>query len=49
MTSSDFPRILPHPNRLTATWEPVVPLVARNQVLHGPQAASRLRLPVVEL
>jgi len=49
VTSSDFPRILPHPNRMSGTWEPVEPAVARNQVLHGPRAGSRLRLPVVEL
>ena len=49
VTSSDYPRILPHPNRMSPTWSPADPLVATHQVGHGPQAMSRLRLPVVEL
>ena len=47
VTSSDFPRILPHRNRLAPLWEgDAVP--ARNRVLHGPSAPSRLLLPVLE-
>lgn len=47
ITSSDFPRILPHSNRMTDLWDGAPPVKARNQVLHGPQ--TRLKLPVIPL
>ena len=49
LTSSDFPRILPHPNTMARPWAKTDPVVARNSVHHGPGAFSCLRLPVVEL
>lgn len=49
VTSSDFPRILPHPNTLGAPFEAWRPQVARQSVLHGPGVGSHLRLPVIEL
>ena len=49
LTSSDFPRILPHPNTIAAPWAETKPVVARNSVLHGPETLSRLKLPVIEL
>ena len=48
IAGSDFPRILPNPNRMSAPWDGVEPVVADNQVLHGPQYLSRLLLPAVE-
>lgn len=48
ITSSDFPRILPHPNTLAAPWAETPPVVARNTVMHGAGAPSRLLLPVME-
>ncbi len=47
VTSSDFPRILPHPNRIAPLFEGD-PIVARNSILHGPEFPSRLHLPVIE-
>lgn len=47
VTSSDFPRILPHSNTMAAPWQESDPLVARNTVLHGPDACSCLHLPVL--
>ena len=49
ITSSDFPRILPHPNSMAPTWREKKPVVARNAVLHGPATPSCLSLPVVDL
>jgi len=49
ITSSDFPRILPHPNTLAPPWTETKPVVARNSVLHGPGTLSYLKLPVIEL
>ena len=48
VTSSDFPRILPHPNTMAPPWAETRPVVARNSILHGPGALSCLRLPVIE-
>lgn len=48
VTGSDFPRILPNPNSIASPWEPVDPVVATNQLLHGPGTASRLSLPIAE-
>jgi len=47
ITSSDFPRILPNPNRVTELWSAAPPVRARNQVVHGPR--TRLKLPVIQL
>jgi len=49
ITSSDFPRVLPHANTMAPAWQEGKPVVARNSVLHGPETRSCLRLPVVEL
>ena len=49
VTSSSFPRILPHPNTMAPTWTETSPKVATNEVLHDRQHPSRLLLPVVEL
>jgi putative CocE/NonD family hydrolase len=48
VTSSDFPRILPHPNTMEATWSDAPAHVARQTVLHDAEHPSRLVLPVVE-
>ncbi len=47
VTSSDFPRILPHPNHLAPLFAGD-PVVARNSILHGGAFPSCLHLPVVE-
>lgn len=49
VTSSDFPRILPHPNTMEPTWSDALPKVARHSVLHDARHPSRLLLPVVEV
>jgi putative CocE/NonD family hydrolase len=49
VTSSDCPRILPHPNTMAPTWAESSPQVARQQVFHGPGTLSRLELPVLRL
>ena len=49
IASSDFPRILPHPNTMAPTWGKAESMAARNGVLHGPGTLSRLKLPVLEL
>jgi putative CocE/NonD family hydrolase len=49
VTSSDFPRILPHPNTMAPTWTETSPQVAKQQVLHSRAYPSCLRLPVLEL
>ncbi|MBT5877318.1 MAG: CocE/NonD family hydrolase [Candidatus Latescibacteria bacterium] len=49
ITSSDFPRILPHRNTLSAPWSGEEIVVARNTVLHGPDAVSCLKLPVIDV
>jgi len=47
ITSSDFPRILPHPNTLAPTWSEAPPVVAHHWVSHGAEHPSRLVLPVI--
>ena len=47
VTSSCFPRILPHPNTMAPTWQERSPQVAAQQVLHDREHPSRLLLPVV--
>ena len=49
IASSDFPRVLPHPNTMAGPWQGGESVVARNTVLHGPQVLSRLKLPLLEL
>ncbi len=48
VTSSDFPRILPHPNTMEPTWSGAPSKVARHEVLHDAGHPSRLVLPVVD-
>jgi hypothetical protein len=48
ITSSSFPRILPHRNTMAPTWQEENPQTATQQVLHGKDVSSRLRLPVIE-
>ena len=47
VTSSDFPRILPHPNTMEPTWSDAPAKVATTSVLHDVKHPSRLVLPVV--
>jgi putative CocE/NonD family hydrolase len=47
VTSSDFPRILPHPNTMAPTWTERSPQIATQEILHGGACASCLRLPVL--
>lgn len=47
VTSSDFPRILPHRNRLGPLWG-TEPTIATQRVLRGQTSPSQLQLPVVE-
>lgn len=47
VTSSSFPRILPHSNTIAPTWGERSPQVAVHQVLHDREHMSRLLLPVV--
>jgi len=49
LTSSSYPRILPHPNTMAATWQESSPKVAQQRILHDAGHPSRLLLPVVEL
>ena len=49
ITSSDYPRIQPHPNTIDPPWSGAVSVVARNSVWHGPSVSSKLNLPVLEL
>ena len=49
VTSSSFPRILPHPNTMAATWKEEQPRPARQLVFHDSQHRSRLNLPVIPL
>ena len=47
VTSSCFPRILPHPNTMAPTWQERRAVTAAHQVLHEGDHASRLELPVL--
>ena len=49
VTSSSYPRILPHPNTMAPTWQERSPRPAGQSVLHDRRHASRLLLPVVDL
>ena len=48
ITSSSFPRILPHPNTMAPTWSERNPQKARQQVFHEPEYRSQLELPVLD-
>jgi len=48
ITSSSFPRILPHPNTMAPTWQETDPQVATQEVLHSQGYESRLLLPVID-
>jgi len=47
VTSSSYPRILPHPNTMAPTWQERSPQIAVNQVLHDAEHESQLLLPIV--
>ena len=47
ITSSSFPRILPHPNTYTPTWKETRPRQATQEILHTNGHESRLCLPVM--
>lgn len=49
ITSSDFPRVLPHPNTMAPPWAKTKPISAWNSVFHGTGNLSCLELPVVQL
>jgi uncharacterized protein len=48
ITSSCCPRILPHPNTMTPTWQETEPQTARQEILHDSGHDSCLLLPVIE-
>ena len=48
VTSSSFPRILPHPNTYAPTWQEGDPRIAEQEVLHERGHASHLLLPVLD-
>jgi putative CocE/NonD family hydrolase len=48
VTSSDCPRIFPHPNTLSVPLTEETPRGAENTILHGANHPSCLELPVVE-
>jgi hypothetical protein len=47
ITSSDFPRILPHLNRMAGPWSGVEACTARNSVMHGTAHPTRIQIPVI--
>ncbi len=49
VTSSSFPRILPHPNTMAPTWREKSVQVAKQEVFHSQSYPSCLILPVLEL
>ena len=49
ITSSSFPRILPHLNTMAPTWKEKFPKVAMQEVFHSQSHPSCLMLPVLEL
>ena len=48
VTSSDFPRILPHTNTMARPWQPATPVTAHTQLLHGAGMQAALNLPILE-
>jgi hypothetical protein len=49
VTSSSFPRILPHPNTMAPTWTEKSPQMATQEVFHSQTHLSCLILPVIDL
>lgn len=49
VTSSSFPRILPHPNTMAPAWQEKSPQVAEQEVFHSRSCPSHLMLLVLEL
>jgi len=49
VTSSSFPRILPHPNTMAPTWKEKSAQVANQEIFHSQSYPSCLMLPVLEL
>lgn len=48
ITSSEYPRILPHPNTLSPTWQESSPICATQEILHDANYPSHLLLPLIE-
>lgn len=49
VTSSSYPRIVPHPNVMAAPWSGAEPRKATQHILHDAAHPSRLVLPVLEM
>jgi putative CocE/NonD family hydrolase len=49
ITSSDFPRIQPHPNTMASPFSETKPITAINSILHGDTTPSCLKLPIVSI
>ena len=49
VTSSSYPRILPHPNTMAPTWQERSPRAALNQTHHDADHPSQVLLPAVDL
>ena len=49
ITSSDFPRIQPHPNTMASPFSETISIPARNSILHGDTTPSRLKLPIISM
>ena len=49
ITSSSFPRIVPHTNTLAAPWSGEPPRVATQTILHDVQHPTCLNLPVMDV
>jgi putative CocE/NonD family hydrolase len=49
ITSSDFPRIQPHPNTMASPFSETKPITALNSILHGDTTPSCLKLPIVSI
>ena len=49
LTSSCYPRILPHPNTMAPTWTETNPRRATHEILHDRAHPSWILLPVMEL
>jgi hypothetical protein len=49
ITSSDFPRIQPHPNTMASPFSETRSIPALNSILHGDTTPSCLKLPIVSI
>lgn len=49
ITSSDFPRIQPHPNTMASPFSETRTIPARNSILHGDTTPSCLKLPIISI